>query len=186
VTKLAWWIVNITSGYEQKVKNTLDTTQDLKKIDKTVLVPVLKKKKFHRDKLYFYTEKLFPGYVFFQCADSDLEAIVTTVVNIPGILNMSSIKGIRHVVLPIQDREMDYVFRYICDSKDRTNNALDGLNIIRKKVKIVEGPFCNFEGIVLEAHKAANKETKLKICTNMFNNELSTVVVPISQVELIA
>ncbi len=182
---MQWYVINITSGFEQKIKNTIESMELLRSKDKRVLIPAVKRKRFNKDRLIHVSEKLYPGYVFVACALEDYDAIFGAIADIPGILNMSSIKGIRRIERRIYDEEMLGVFNHISDTKDNVYDLNHSQIEVDSRIKIVEGPFSSFQGVVMDINKATNKETKLKICTSLFGNEVSTVVIPLSHVELL-
>jgi transcriptional antiterminator NusG len=181
---LNWYVINITSGFEQKIKNTIETSDRIRKVFKKALVPTVKKKRFNKDRLYNYSEKIFPGYVFVCCAEEHKPDILAIVLDIPGILNMSGINGVRRIMSDVEDQDMSHVFRLMEDFKEEKSEHEDLINI-NSKVKITSGPFASFDGIVADIHRAKNKETKLGIDTLLFNQDTSRVVIPISCVELI-
>jgi transcriptional antiterminator NusG len=177
-----WYVINITSGYEQKIKNTIESQAEIRELAKKIVVPVIKRKRYLRDKLYFFSEKLFPGYVFVSCNDKDTDVIFSTIANIPGIINMSCIRGARRFYDAVTDEEMYHVLELLTDNKEKIeeNNELIKVNM---KVKVVDGPFASFQGIVTDINKSHSKETKVKVTTSIFDNGVSTIVIPISFVE---
>jgi len=182
--ELNWYVINITSGFEQKIKNSIETSDRIRKIFKKTLVPTVKRKRFNKDRLYNYSEKIFPGYVFVCCEENHKEDILSIVLDIPGVLNMSGINGVRRMMADVEDGDMSNVFKMMDEFKEEKSEN-EGLIHLNSKVKITSGPFASFDGIVIDIHSAKNKETKLGIDTLLFNNDTSRVVIPISCVELI-
>ena len=181
---MKWYIVNITSGYEQKIKNTIETIEMLQGVVTKVIVPISQKHRFYKDRLYNYAEKLYPGYVFVACEDKDYESVFSVVATIQGVLNMSSIKGIRRVESRIYEDEMLDVLREI-SSHDNKAEENDLIINIGDRVRVIDGPFASFEGIVQDTHKASNRETKVKIASTIFSGAVQDMVIPISQIELL-
>lgn len=181
---MKWYIVNITSGFEQKIKNTIETIQLLEGINTRVIVPISQKHRFYKDRLYNYAEKLYPGYVFIACEDGDFENVFSAVALIPGVLNMSSIKGIRRIEARIYEDEMLMVLHEISSHDNKAEENDIAINI-GDRVRVIDGPFASFEGIVQDTHKAVNKETKVKIASAIFSGAIQDMVIPISQIELI-
>lgn len=177
-----WYVVNITNGFEQKIKNTIETQDSLRVIPKRVLVPIVKRKRYLRDKLYFFSEKIFPGYVFVACRQEDEENLFSVVASIPGVINMSSTRGARRFFSRIDEVEMHHVLELISEHKERIeeNSSLISTN---SKVRVIEGPFASFHGIVTDINRHSGKEAKVKISTSIFDGGLTTIVIPISFVE---
>lgn len=177
-----WYTVNITTGYEQKIKNTIETQEELRAIPKKVIVPVIKRKRYLRDKLYFFSEKIFPGYAFIGCREEDVDRIFSVVADIPGIINMTCIKGIRRFYDFITEEEMYHVLELMSDHKERIEEINSLINV-NTKVRVVDGPFASFQGVVTDINRASSKEAKVKVSTSFFDNGISTIVIPISFVE---
>lgn len=179
-----WYVVNITSGFEQKIKNTIETTDALRNVSKKVIVPISQKSRFYKDRLYNYAEKLYPGYVFISCEEKDLDSMFSVVSMIPGILNMADVREKRRIHAKVHEEEMLDVFHEIASHDDRVEENDENIKI-DDKVRVMDGPFSGFEGIVQEIHKASNRETKVKICSSFFSGDIHNIVISISQLELI-
>ena len=179
-----WYAVNITNGYEQKIKNTIETQEELRGVYKKVIVPVIKRKRYMRDKLYYFSEKIFPGYAFIGCRDEDTSMVFSTLSDIPGIINMTCVKGVRRFYDAITEEEMYHVLELMSDNKEKIkeNNYLININT---KVRVIDGQFASFQGIVTDINRASSREAKVKVSTSIFDNGISTIVIPISFVEAI-
>jgi len=182
----SWHIVSITSGFEQSIKNSIESAQEIRGIYKKVFIPVLQAKRFYKNKYYHYNDKIYPGYVFIECYDDDYPALFSHVAIIPGILNMSHFKEIRRVEYPISQQEMSSVFDMVLDKADKyISNEFAHIQP-NQRIKIVDGPFSNFEGIVTEVNHSKSKETRLKVCsTFLAGGDITSIVVNASQVILI-
>ncbi len=179
-----WSVISITNGFEQKIKNTIETAEALRGIRKKVIVPISQKSRFYKDSLYNYAEKLYPGYVFILCEEEDAEDIFSVISMIPGILNMADVKEKRRIHALVDNDEMLLVFNEISSNSAKVEENDSNVKF-NDRVKVVDGPFSGFEGIVQEIHKASNKETKVKICSSFFGGDINNIVVPISQLEII-
>lgn len=177
-----WYTVNITNGYEQKIKNTIETQEELRGIAKKVLIPIIKRKRYMRDKLYFFSEKIFPGYAFIGCRDEDADRIFSVVSDIPGIINMTCIKGVRRFYDFITEEEMYHVLELMSDYRERIEEANHLINV-NTRVRVIDGPFASFQGIVTDINRSSSKEAKVKVSTTIFDSGINTIVIPISFVE---
>jgi transcriptional antiterminator NusG len=182
----SWHVVSITSGFEQSIKNSIESAQEIRGIYKKVFIPVLQAKRFYKNKYYHYNDKVYPGYVFVECYDRDYENLFSHIAIIPGILNMSHFKEIRRVDYPISEEEMNQVLDMVFDKADKyVNNQFKHIQP-NQRIKIMDGPFANFEGIVTEIHHSKTKETRLKVCsTFLAGGDITSIVVNASQVHLI-
>ncbi len=181
-----WYVVNITSGFEQKIKNTIENQDSLRNIPKKIIVPTVRRKKHIRDKLFTYSEKIFPGYVFIACDEPNVDEVFSAVVSVPGILNMSCIKGLRRYFDKIEDEEMFNVFELISDHREKVKERESDPAIkADSRVRVVEGPFSSFQGIVIDVNRPTNKEAKVKISGSIMDGGITTIVIPLSFVEAV-
>lgn len=180
---MPWNIINVTPGFEQKIKNTIETSPALRAINKRVIVPSIQRKGFLSGKLHFYLEKLYPGYVFIECEKNDYDELFSYIANISYIMNMSSIKNVYRISSPIDDVEMVEVMRQMGGEAQQKINDDSKLLNVNDKVKITSGPFSNFEGIIKEINRASVGETKIKVATRLFNNDLTFIIVSEYQLE---
>jgi len=182
----SWRIISVTSGFEQSIKSAIESAYEIRKLYKKVFVPTLQSKRFYKNKYYYYNEKLFPGYLFVECFDDDYDDLFSRIAVIPGILNLSHFKEIRRTDFIIPEDEMKNVFNVTFDKLDKyVNDEFKDLKV-NQKIKIIEGPFANFEGIVTEINHSKTKETRLKVCsTFLTGGDITSIVVNASQVELI-
>jgi transcriptional antiterminator NusG len=178
---MGWHIVNVTPGFEQKIKNTLELQTNHLNIK--VLIPAIKKKGFFKSRMYYYLEKVYPGYVFIDCIKEDQDAVLSLAAKIGGILNMHGMPNGYRISGTIEDEEMLQVFKLIDQNKDNVK-VNSGISFeVNEKIKIVDGPFSNFTAIVEEVSSSANGEKKLKVKTHVFQNDLVSLILSEFQVE---
>ncbi len=182
---MPWNVISVTPGFEQKIKNSLETSSNLKNVDKKVLVPAIQRKGYINGKIHFYLEKLFPGYVFIQCDSKDYNALFSYLGNLSYVLNMCSIKNQYRLAYPIEEKEILDVIRMMGGLvEQRAREAEKNLNV-NDKIKITSGPFSNFEGVIKEINKVSGGDTKIKVATRLFNNELTFIIVSEFQLDKI-
>jgi transcription antitermination factor NusG len=181
MTNMGWHILNVTPGYEQKIKNTLELQAD--SIAVKIIIPTKKKKGFYKSKMYYHLEKIFPGYIFLECREEDEFEIFSLAAEISGILNMHGIVGKYRIHQSIEDDEMVNVLELMDENKDniKVNTGISYLE--NQKIKIIDGPFSNFVAIVEGVVTSQSGEKKLKVRTNLFNNDLISLVLSEFQVE---
>jgi transcriptional antiterminator NusG len=183
---VSWHVVSITSGFEQSIKNSIESSQEIRKMYKKVFIPVAQLNRFYKNKYYHYSDKIYPGYVFVECFDKDYDSVFAHISTIPGILNMSHFKEVRRVDFPISENEMNSVFDLVFGKLDKNFNNEFKHIIPNQRIKIVDGPFAGFEGIVMEVSHSKTKETKLKVCSTFLSGgDIASIVISASQVQLI-
>jgi len=155
----------------------------LKGIDKKVMVPAIQRKGYINGKIHFYLEKLFPGYVFIECAMQDYDELFSYLGNLSYVLNMSSIKNSYRLAYQIDEKEILEVIKMMGGLVEQRAREMEKNLKVNDKIKIISGPFSNFEGIIKEINNIGTGESKIKVATRLFNNELTFIIVSEFQVE---
>ncbi len=157
-----WYVLHTYSGYEENVKRNLeqriDTFDMHDKIFK-VLVPKEKKIKIKNGKRQTVEEKIFPGYVLVQMIVTDDSWYVVR--NTP---NVTGFVGSGTTPTPIDPKEMQSLTKRM--KVEEPTHKID----VREDdpVRIIDGPFKNFEGKVESVDEARGK---VKILVSMFGRE---------------
>jgi len=182
---MPWNVISVTPGFEQKIKNSLETSSMLRSIEKKVLVPAIQRKGYINGKIHFYLEKLFPGYVFIECKTNDYDELFSYLGNLSYVLNMCSIKNQYRLAYQIEEKEILEVVKMMGGLTEQRAREEEKNLKINDKIKITSGPFSNFEGVIKEINKANIGDTKIKVATRLFNNDLTFIIVSEFQVEQI-
>lgn len=157
-----WYVVNTYSGHENKVKTNLE-----KRIETTgmgdrifrILVPTEEKIEKKKGKEKVVSTKVFPGYVLAEMIMSDDAWYIVR--NTPGVIGFVS-SGSKP--LPLQDHEVDHILKGMgLDEKKVLVEFEEG-----DTVKVVDGPFEDFIGVVQEIHP---QQGKAKVLVSMFGRE---------------
>lgn len=183
ISESKWHVISVTPGFEQKIKNSLETSTMLKHIDKRVLVPAIQRKGYLNGKIHFYLEKLFPGYVFIECSQNNHDELFSYLSNLTYVLNMSSIKNCYRLAYQIDEEEVLRVIKMMGGLEEQKNRELEKNLRVNDKIKIISGPFSNFEGVIKEINNLGTGEAKIKVATRLFNNDLTFIIVSEWQVE---
>jgi len=157
-----WYVLHTYSGYEENVKRNLE--QRIESFDMqdkifAVLVPKEKKIKIKNGKRTMVEEKIFPGYILVEMIVTDDSWYVVR--NTP---NVTGFVGSGTTPTPINQKEMDDLQKRM-GVEDPTHH----IDIeIDQPVRIVDGPFKNFEGKVSNVDEARGK---IKVLVTMFGRE---------------
>ena len=157
-----WYVIHTYSGYEDAVaKNLKQRIESLGMEDKifNVLVPKEKKIKIKDGKRKVIEEKIYPGYVLVEMVVTDDSWYVVR--NTP---NVTGFVGAGTTPVPISSNEIDVL-------KTRTETKEPQFKIdvkIGDLVKIIDGPFKDFEGKVSEIDE---ERGKVKVLVNMFGRD---------------
>ena len=157
-----WYVIHTYSGYEDAVAHSLK--QRIESLDMEskifeVLVPKEKKIKIKSGKRKTVEEKIYPGYVLVEMIVTDDSWYVVR--NTP---NVTGFVGAGTVPIPVSKEEIDSL-------KERMGQESPEYNIGVAKgdmVKIIDGPFKDFDGKVSEVDQ---ERGKIKVLVNMFGRD---------------
>jgi transcriptional antiterminator NusG len=165
--KSRWFVLHTLSGQEQKVKESIEKrakAEEMSEYIKEVLVPMEKVAEVRNGKKTITSRKLHPGYVYIDIAlvDDDYRLLDRPwyfIRDTPGLIGF--VGGERPV--EVQPDEIAAIKTQIAESEDveRPKVAFN----VGETVKINDGPFLNFNGVIEEVD--ADKG-KLKITVNVF------------------
>ncbi|MDP2864312.1 MAG: transcription termination/antitermination protein NusG [bacterium] len=157
-----WYVIHTYSGYEDAVtKNLKQRIESLGMEDKifNVLVPKEKKIKIKNGKRKVVEEKIYPGYVLVEMIVTDDSWYVVR--NTP---NVTGFVGAGTVPVPVSEKEIEILKKRIGVEAPQYKIDVE----IGDSVKIIDGPFKDFDGKVSEIDA---ERGKVKILVNMFGRD---------------
>lgn len=156
-----WYIVHTYSGYENKVKSTLEKTianLNLQESISKVIIPEEDVIEVRRNKKRSQKRKFFPGYVFVEMViDNQTYWIIRNTPGVSGFLG-----GVEPVPLPEEEK------KNIENLISGQTTARPHLAVLFEKgetVRIIEGPFRHFIGVVEEVNE---ERAKIKVMVTIF------------------
>lgn len=152
-----WYVIHTQTGYEDKVKSNLEKKiqQDgLGHLISQVMVPTEQISEIRAGKKRISQRKFFPGYVLVEMEFN--EETWRLIKGVPGVTRFIG-AGSRPV--PLQEEEVKNILKQAETAKEKPIPKV----VFEKgeAVKIVEGPFINFNGTVEEVNPAKGKLTVL-------------------------
>ena len=156
-----WYIVQTFSGFEQKVADTLKENvkkQELKDKIEEVLVPIHEVTEVVRGKRVQRKRKYFPSYVLVKMEMSkDIYHMIKNIQKVTGFL------GTTGKPAPVSEKEIDKIMGRIKEGTlaPKTQITYD----IGEQVKVCEGPFASFSGLVEEVDE---EKSRLKVSVSIF------------------
>ena len=159
--ELKWYIVHTYSGFEHKVKISLEDrvrTLGQEELFGKILVPteqVIELKKGHKKTS---SRKFYPGYILVQMKlNEETWHTVRNTAKVTGFVGGESMPS------PISDEEADRIIRQMEDgiSKPKPKYQFEEGD----EVRVIDGPFNNFQGVVEEVKP--DKE-KLRVLITIF------------------
>jgi transcription termination/antitermination protein NusG len=166
----AWYIVQTYSGYENKVKTSLE--QRVKAMDLghqvfQVIIPTEDEIEIKDGQRRTVSRKLFPGYVFVQMVMTD-EAwyVVRNTPAVTGFAGASTDERERSLSrpTPLADEEVDAILRQMTSAQPRVNVGFQ----IGESVLVTDGPFSDMLGVVdsIDVDKG-----RVRVMVSMFGRE---------------
>ena len=162
----AWYIVQTYSGYENKVKTSLEQrvkTMDMDGKIFQVIIPTEEQIEIKDGQRKTVSRKLFPGYIFVQMVMSDDSWYVVR--NTPAVTGFAGATADdRAKPTPLADAEVDRILRQMTSDKPRVNVGFQ----IGQSVLITDGPFSDMIGVVdaIDVDKG-----RVRVLVSMFGRE---------------
>lgn len=177
--KFSWYIVNTYSGSEETARaNMLEriAKSGLEEYFGEIVVPKTTTEKLLKSGKKKKVDKtMFPGYVLVQMVMCDQSmGCVSATSKVTGFL------GNRRNPRPMKDSEVLALLSPEHAKRSHEAVALDGVKFAKgESIKVTDGPFTNFDGIIEEVRL---DKMKLKVLVSIFGRE-TPVVLGFNQVE---
>ena len=159
--KLNWYIVHTYSGFESRVKVALQ--EKIKSLGKEeffgqVIIPTEQVVELVKGKKKTSSRKFYPGYIMVQMALTDETwHIVQDTDKVTGFL------GEKMKPVPISEEEAQKILTRMEDGRERPKPKF--LFEEGDEVRVIDGPFSNFNGMVEEVKP---DKAKLKVLISIF------------------
>ncbi len=149
---MQWYIIHTYSGFEQKVADSLRARAQAygfaHKIGQ-ILIPTEEVVELRNGKKVTSKRLLYPGYVMVQMAiDDDLWHHIKNTPRVTGFV------GGGNTPVPLSQEEVDAVLNRQASTADRPRPKLTFEK--NETVRIIDGPFANFQGKVDEVNPERN------------------------------
>lgn len=148
-----WYVLRVASNKEDQVRDALERKIKIEQLEERVgriLVPTQREKRMRGGTARIYHRKLYPGYVFVEMttdADGRIPENVWFVIKETTGVGDFIGSGGKPSPMPLTDVEK----MLAASIKPEDRPALANLTFKKgDKVKVTEGPFENFEGVVDE------------------------------------
>ena len=172
---MRWYVVHVFSGSEKRMAQSIMEQAEqngLQDLISEVLVPTEEVVEVRRGTKVNAEKKFFPGYVLVKMELNDASwSLVQSQPRVTGFL------GGKGKPVPITNQEAERLIKQIDEGVDRPRSAL--CFDIGEEVRVTEGPFQSFNGIVEEAD---DEKERLKVSVSIFGRS-TPVELEYSQVE---
>ncbi|MCZ2224081.1 MAG: transcription termination/antitermination protein NusG [Chitinophagales bacterium] len=164
-----WYVLRVVSGKERSVKEYLDkdiARNGWTKIIKQVFLPMEKVYKVQGGKKVMREKNYFPGYVMLEVIDGKLsDDIVQHISNISNIMHfLTDGKGSKGNIISLRENEVNKMLGRVDEMNDG-GISISEPYIVGETIKIIEGPFNDFNGVIEEVN---DEKKKLKVVVKIF------------------
>ena len=174
-----WYIIHAYSGFENKVRDAIITEAErlgLSQLVEEVEVPTETITEVKRGKKVQVERKFMPGYVLAKLKlTDDVYHLVKNTPKVTGFL------GSGNKPQPISEREAARYFGGVEEAKAAPKTQINVDYEIGDQVKVLEGPFASFNGVVEELDF---DKQKVKVSVSIFGRA-TPVELDFEQVELV-
>ncbi len=158
----AWFVVHCYSGYENKVRYNLEQrieTMGMKDRIFDVVIPTQEEIEVRDGKRRTVERHVFPGYVLVNMILSEESWYVVR--NTPGV---TGFVGMGNDPTPLRPEEVQQILRRMEADAPTVKVSFK----VGERIRIVDGPFNDFRGIVSEIDM---EKTKVRVMVNFFGRE---------------
>src|SRR6476660_3720206 len=165
-----WYVLRVVSGKERKVKEYLDkdiSRSGWTEIIKQVFLPMEKVYKVQNGKKVMREKNYFPGYVMLEVADGKLtDDIIQHISNISNVMHfLTDGKGSKGNIISLRKAEVNKMLGKVDEMSDIGGMTMSEPFIIGETIKIIDGPFNDFNGVIEEVN---DEKKKLKVQVKIF------------------
>jgi transcriptional antiterminator NusG len=170
-----WYVLHVYSGFENKVSEAIMDQAKQRGLEERVeqiMVPMEEVMEVRRGQKVNAERKFFPGYVLAKLDMNDeIWHLVKNTPKVTGFL------GAGNKPSPITEKEAERLLKQIQEGVERPRPSV--LFDIGEEVKVSEGPFASFNGVVEDIDE---EKGKLKVSVSIFGRA-TPVELEFSQVE---
>ena len=158
----AWYVIHCYSGYENKVRHNLEQrieTMGMKDRIFDVVIPTQEEIEVKDGKRRTVERHIFPGYVLVNLALSEESWYVVR--NTPGV---TGFVGMGNNPTPLRPEEVAQIVKRMEAEAPTVKVSFK----VDERVRIVDGPFNDFRGVVAEIDM---ERTKVRVLVSFFGRE---------------
>ncbi|MCR4811179.1 MAG: transcription termination/antitermination protein NusG [Bacteroidales bacterium] len=161
-----WYVVRAISGKEKKAKEYIEGEMSKRGWSEEVpqvLVPTEPVVSVRNGKKVIKERNSFPGYVLIEAVLRD--EIIPVIQNLPNVLDF--LRDVGGKPIPMRQVEINRILGNM-DEMMMSGDAVMERFVVGENVKVVDGPFSSFEGVVEEVNE---EKKKLKVTVKIFGRK---------------
>lgn len=160
-----WYSINVINGKERTIKEYMEKMLEMSNLNRYVqeiIIPVEKVKSIKNGKPSFREKSILPGYMFILCElNGEIERLVKDITNVKGFVGANKKPEF------IPEHEMESILERM-DKNIELDSTFEDVYIVGEKVKIIDGPFSNFDATVQEV---LNDKNRIKVSVKIFGRD---------------
>ena len=165
-----WYVLRVVSGKERKIKEYIDKDiirNGWTNIIKQVFLPVEKVYKVLNGKKVMRERNFYPGYVMIEVATETLnDDMVQHISNISNVMHfLTDGKGSKGNIICLRKTEVNKMLGKVDEMGEGGGMTMSEPFIIGETIKIIDGPFNDFNGVIEEVN---DEKKKLKVQVKIF------------------
>lgn len=161
-----WYVLRAIGGKEKKVKEYIDNEVARLKLEdqiSQVLIPTEKVYQIRAGKKISKEKTFFPGYILIEAVlVGEIPHLLRNIPNVIGFLGTQNGEPV-----PLRKVEINRILGKV----DELNASDEELNVpffVGESVKVIDGPFNSFTGIIEEVN---DEKKKLKVMVKIFGRK---------------
>lgn len=165
IEETKWYVLRVISGKERKIKEYLD--KDIMRnhwehIIKQIFLPVEKVYKVQNGKKVVRERNFYPGYVMIECAGGKLhDDIIAAIKNTTNVIHFLG----KENPIALRKSEVNKMLGKMDEMSEAGGMTMSEPFIIGETIKIIDGPFNDFNGVIEEVN---DEKKKLKVTVKIF------------------
>jgi transcriptional antiterminator NusG len=179
-----WYVLHTYSGYENKIEKTLHMMLDSGELEKEIVrdvkVPHEEVVEVRDGKKHTQTRKFLPGYILVEMDLPDMgwKIVCSKIKKIQGVTGFLGATNERKPN-PLNPDEARSILQKTGEIKGERPTRARQTFAVGEQIKIIDGPFESFTGIIDEVNQEKNK---IKVMVGIFGRN-TPVEVDLLQVE---
>ncbi len=165
--EMQWYVLRAIGGKEKKVKEYIEAeirNSGLSDYISQVLIPVEKVYQIRNGKKISRDRISYPGYVLIEAhLTGEIPYILRNIPNVMGFLSDDSSLD----AVPLRRDEVDRILGFV-DEMASCEEVNESPFLVGESVKVIEGPFSSFVGVVEEVN---NETKKLTVSVKIFGGK---------------
>jgi transcription termination/antitermination protein NusG len=162
-----WYVLRVIGGKEKKVKELIESDisrLNLQEFISQVLIPTEKVYQIRNGKKISKERNFFPGYVLVEAVlVGEIPHILKNITNVIGFLGAKAEEN----PIPLRASEVNRILGKV-DELAAGDEELNVPFFVGETVKVVDGPFNSFTGVIEEVNE---DKKKLKVMVKIFGRK---------------